>query len=137
MLKSTVPLVWVSVLLEVIASCGVMVSLTISNVIAPRSVFVPVVRVLLELFTRNIDAPVERRVIPDTSVMFPYIAVNALDPMKVPVNPVQSRLFTKVAEAMNTSPDPLLASKNTFSPIGTLAPLAPPELVAQLVVESQ
>lgn len=38
---------------------------------------------------------------------------------------------------MNTSPAPLLASKNTFSPIGTLAPLAPPELVAQFVVESQ
>ncbi len=57
--------------------------------------------------------------------------------MKVPVNPVQSRLFTKGAEAIITSPAPLVASKNTFSPIGTLAPLAPPELVAQFVVESQ
>ena len=57
--------------------------------------------------------------------------------MNVPVNPVQSRLFTKGAEAIITSPAPLVASKNTFSPIGTLAPLAPPELVAQFVVESQ
>ncbi len=57
--------------------------------------------------------------------------------MNVPVNPVQSRLFTKGAEAIITSPAPLLASKNTFSPIGTLAPLAHPELVAQFVVESQ
>ncbi len=57
--------------------------------------------------------------------------------MKVPVNPVQSRLFTKGTEAIITSPAPLVASKNTFSPIGTLAPLAPPELVAQFVVESQ
>lgn len=57
--------------------------------------------------------------------------------MKVPVNPVQSRLFTNVAAAMNTSDDPLLALKYTFSPIGTLAPLAPPELVDQFVVESQ
>lgn len=108
-----------------------------SKVTPQRSVFVPVVRVLLVLFTRNVDAPVKRRVIPDTSVIFPYIAVNALDPINVPVNPVQSRLFTKGADAIITSPAPLLASKYTFSPIGTLAPLAPPELVAQFVVESQ
>ena len=94
-------------------------------------------RVLLVLFTRNVEAPVESNVIPDTRVILPYIAVNALDPMNVPVNPVQSKLFTKGADAMNTSHDPLLASKKTFSPIGTLAPLAPPELVAQFVVESQ
>lgn len=89
------------------------------------------------LFTLNVEAHVERSVIPDTRVIFPYIAINVLDPMNVPVNPVQSRLFTKGADAMNTSPDPLFASKNTFSPIGTLAPLAPPDDVAQFVVESQ
>lgn len=94
-------------------------------------------RVLLVLFTRNVEAPVESNVIPDTRVILPYIAVNALDPMNVPVNHVQSILLTSGAEAIITSPEPLLASKYTFSPIGTLAPLAPPELVAQFVVESQ
>lgn len=124
-------------LFDVIASCGVMVSLTISKVIVPSSVFHPVVNVLLVLFTLNVEVPVERRVIPATSVIFPYIAVNALDPMKVPVKPVHTRLFTKGAEAIITSPAPLLASKYTFSPIGTVAPLAPPEVVDQFVVESQ
>jgi hypothetical protein len=95
------------------------------------------VRVLLVLFTRNVEAPVESNVIPDTRVILPYIAVNALDPMNVPVNHVQSILLTSGAEAIITSPEPLLASKYTFSHIGTLAPLAPHELVAQFVVESQ
>lgn len=57
--------------------------------------------------------------------------------MNVPVNPVQSRLLTNGTEAIITSPAPLLASKNTFSPTGTVAPLDHHEVRAQFVVESQ
>lgn len=91
----------------------------------------------LDQLVRNAVANVARFVIHETSVKFPYTAASALDPMIVPVNPVQSILFTKALDVIITSHDPLLASKYTFSPIGTLAPLAPHELVAQFVVELQ
>lgn len=94
------------------------------------------VNVLFDQLVLILNCPVQSRLIPDTKTVFQYIP-NTLDPMKVPVNQVQSRLFEKAFAAIITSPAPLLASKNTFSPIGTLAPLAPPELVAQFVVESQ
>lgn len=62
------------------------------------------------------------------------------DHIKVPVNQVQSKVFTVGLPddvTINTSPAPLLASKYTFSPTGTVAPLAPPEVADQFVVESQ
>ena len=88
------------------------------------------------LFTLKFICQFASRFIPDTRVKFQYI-FNAPAPIKVPVNQVQSILLVRLADAIITSHAPLLASKNTFSPIGTLAPLAPPELVAQFVVESQ
>lgn len=91
----------------------------------------------LDQLVRNAVANVARFVIHETSVKFPYTAASALDPMIVPVNPVQSILFTKALDVIITSPEPLLASKYTFSHIGTLAPLAHHELVDQFVVESQ
>lgn len=108
----------------------------VSIVIHHNIVFVHVVIVLLELFTRNVIDHVERSVILETSIIFPYITF-LLHQMNVPTKPVQSRLFIKVDAVMNISLAPLFASKNTFSPIGTLAPLVPPELVDQFVVESQ
>lgn len=92
--------------------------------------------VLLVLPATIEKVPLDSQVIPEENVndpgMFQFCA-----PMIVPVNPVQSTLFAYIAseELSTTNPDPLLASKYTFSPVGTLAPLAPPEVVAQFVVD--
>lgn len=68
---SIVPVVCVRVLFDVILSCKVIVSFTMSNVIPQRRVFPALVRVLLEPFVLNVAAPVDNSAIPEMRVMFP------------------------------------------------------------------
>ncbi len=71
--------------------------------------------------------------IPDTSLKSPR-TVRMEVPVSVPVNPVQSKSPHEDVALIVTVPAPDDAVRNTFSPIGTDAPDAPPLVVDQLVV---
>lgn len=95
---------------------------------APPKVFPALVMVQVP---EIVTVPVCANVIPAAKVMLPKL-VNTPDPVIDPVNPVQFKLL-QVALVIVQVPVEAASKKTSSALVGTLAPPAPPDVVAHLV----